>query len=575
MSRPRWPALLLLLLPGCGEEGGGELRFAGLADAECGAGATALFGKVPVRLALAGDGKLEQVSLTVDGGQAIEDKQTPFQFELDTSQLADGNVVLEATGKLVDGGERSATIRICVDNNGPKLELLAPAAGSTGLRAEDAVLTVRARATDPSGLELVTASLHAGGSFQHADCTPPGVPDLTCSLEPARLSLPLQPNQTIEAQLVVTARDKLGRESRLDRPLTLGTRLLWSHHVGAPVQWGAVVSPKGLVIVGTDAGTVVVVDTQSLQTSCTFTAPAVNGKADSVATPLTLSADGSSLYFATLNNLYAVSPDTCNKLWSATGLFAASQPALDEIAGVVYIGSYGTQAESGSLRAYGAASGSLLGSHAIAPVDEGVTSSPALTTDGQRVYIGSSDFQLYAVDVSKPAQMVDLWAYATAGKVETRPLVTPSRVYVAGSGKDSAIHAVDQGGQRDTAFNFSAQAGFFSSPRLGPGGLIYAGSLDGKLYAVDATSGKTVASYDTGRMIRAEPAFGPDGSVLAVSVDPGRLYAFTDKLALLWSAAPVAASEQIKASPVISGTAAYIVTTNGYLHAYDASAPGS
>lgn len=575
-----------LLLVGCGGDAdrSGELRFVGLSGGTCASGAAALFGKVPVRLALAsaepndaGSGGLRRVALVVGGGTPLEDSSPPFQVEVDTALLPDGDVTFEAAGELSGGGEVKASLQVCVDNGGPKLTLISPGSGSGAIKVEDAELVVRARATDPAGVLGVEATLAGGGAFHHAACTPPGGPDVTCQLRPTDLALALQPKQTTELTLRVVARDKLGRESSLERTLTLGTRLLWSVSAGAPIQWAPVVSPAGVIMVGTDAGSVLVIDPQTHTPICTYTALPVSGKADSVAAPMTLSADGSRLYLATLNRVIAVDTASCAELWSGTGLHAASRPALDEAAGVVYIGSYGTQAASGSLVAYGTANGTVLGTHPIAPIDGAVTSSPALSSDGKRVYIGSSDFKLYAVDASSPANMKTLWTYATAGKVESGPLVTSTRVYVAGSGKDRAVHAVDpQSGQIDSGFNFSAQAGFYSGPRPGPGGVLYIGSLDANLYAVDATTGKTLATYATGRMLRAEPAFGPGNVVFAVSVEPARLYALSDKLKLLWSATPSGgANERISASPTVHGDTVLIATSNGYLHALDATAPGS
>jgi outer membrane protein assembly factor BamB len=571
-------ALIVLaasLLPGCGDtdQHPSGLRFVGLEDGDCTTAKQALFGKVPLVLEHVGAGELTRVAVTVNGGSPMEDSEPPFQLQLDTTQLTDGAAKLEATGTDGSGESVTAAIQVCVDNNAPDLTVLSPDEG-TAIGIEDAALTVRARASDPSGVESVVAQIDVGGAHQEVTCTPPGAQEVSCALKPGDLGLVLTPNSDSTLVLTVTARDKRGREASVNRELSVSTRLLWSYHAGAAISWAVAVGPGGSVAVGTDVGGIHVVDAGGNKI-CSWTAPPVGGKAEGVAAPLTLSDDGTRLFFATTQRFHGLNPATCTPLWPPqSGLFYASQPAYDPGSGVVYIGTYGTITTKGSLLAIGAGGGQLVGSFPLTDVvNEAVTGSPALSADNKTVYIGSSNFKLYAVDATDPASMKLSWSYPTGGKVETKPLVTPGRIYL--SSRDKAIHAIDPGtGQKIPEFNFTAKAGFLSGPVFGTeSGLLYAGSLDLQLYAVDFT-GKVAASYETGRMMYSSPAIGPGGTVFAVQTLPGRIYALTPKLQLLWSIQPGTEKDQLKGSPVVSGQTVYIGSTNGFLYALDAS-PGS
>src|SRR5438309_1152012 len=57
-----------------------------------------------------------------------------------------------------------------------------------------------------------------------------------------------------------------------------------------------------------------------------------------------------------------------------------------------------------------------------------VKSSPAIV--GNRVYVGSDDGRLYAIDFAKG---IKLWDFKTEGTVESSPLVMGNRVYVGSS----------------------------------------------------------------------------------------------------------------------------------------------
>jgi len=562
------PASLIPL--GCGTSDPSDIAVFGLQAGDCGPSAVALFGKVPIRLAPIGGGDFSRVSLRVGASTTIEDDSAPFQLELDTTQLPDGKAQLVISGVGRGGDTVSKNLDVCVDNNGPQLTLLAPKAdASVGI--EDSGLRVRVRATDPLGVKQITATLGMPGVTQQRACDPPEGPDATCVLDPGKLSLSFGTAGSATLSLTVTARDQAGRESQVKRELKVKTRLNWRYFAGGPIRWAVANLPSGNVVVGTDAGTVRLVD-QSGKEVCGWVAPAFNGRAEGIASAPTINADGSLAIFTTTKHVCAINTTNCKSAWCQSGLYFRSRPAIDNTKAIVYVGRYGENAAKGTLVAYRLATGAPVGSTPITETNNAaVVSSPTISADGNTVYIGSSDFKLYAIDSSDPTKLKQRWTYKTGAKIETRPLVTGGRIYITGF--DGQIHALDPAGAKLSSFTFKAQAPFTSEAISSVDGTIYAGNLDEWLYALNS-SGKEVNKFKIGRMHFTAPAAGQKGTVFAAQTKPGRLYGLTSKLAQVWSFRPSANDEhEFRATPLVVGNALYIGNTNGFLYSLDASPP--
>ena len=150
-----------------------------------------------------------------------------------------------------------------------------------------------------------------------------------------------------------------------------------------------------------------------------------------------------------------------------------------------------------------------------------IVSSPAVV--GGIVYVGSADRNLYAVDAAT-GQM--RWKFNARGDVNSSPAVVDGVVYFAGLSGD--LYAVDAAtGKLRWAFategerRFSAPGLFtalpsretmpdpwdfyLSSPAV-VDGVVYFGSGDGHVYAVDAATGRLRWEYKTGSVVHASPA---------------------------------------------------------------------
>ena len=162
-----------------------------------------------------------------------------------------------------------------------------------------------------------------------------------------------------------------------------------------------------------------------------------------------------------------------------------------------------------------------------------VLSSPAIA--GDKLYFGSSDHSLYALDLATGALK---WKFKSDGRITSSPAVSANVVYFGSF--DGKFYAVDAatgqlkwkfqtGGERRFAakhlhgaepasetmpdpFDF-----YLSSPVIWNGG-VYFGSGDTNVYALDAVSGNLKWKFKTGDVVHGSPAIS-DGNLYVGSWD--------------------------------------------------------
>lgn len=97
-------------------------------------------------------------------------------------------------------------------------------------------------------------------------------------------------------------------------------------------------------------------------------------------------------------------------------------------------------------------------------------------------------------------------------------------------------------------WTFRADNAIYSSPALGKNGLLYVGSDDGIVYALDAATGGWRWQFPTGDVVSSSPAIGPDGTVYVGSLN-GRVYALNGTTgAKLWD---FLVGDWLRSSPAI------------------------
>lgn len=170
---------------------------------------------------------------------------------------------------------------------------------------------------------------------------------------------------------------------------------------------------------------------------------------------------------------------------------------------------------------------------------------------GGRVFIGSDDGHLYALDAATGRK---LWAFRTGEAIEATPLVLDGAVYFGDSaGELRALDAVS-GAQKwsyKTEDKILGGANWFRSTNGAD--RIVVGSYDFKVHCVDAASGKAVWTFETSNYVNGTPAVaggriifgGCDGKLHALDSESGR------------QIAEIEAGAYVAGSPALAGSRAF------------------
>jgi outer membrane protein assembly factor BamB/dienelactone hydrolase len=165
-----------------------------------------------------------------------------------------------------------------------------------------------------------------------------------------------------------------------------------------------------------------------------------------------------------------------------------------------------------------------------------------------------------------PSQVVGkapTWMFATGGRILSSPAVVGGVVYVGS--EDHLLYAVDaaSGSLRWK----SATAGPITATPAVSGGVVYVGSQDGELHAFDAATGAPRWSTSLGTLVDGSPVVST-GTVY-VGGNNGVLYALDAVTgATKWTAAT---GRMIQFPPAVSGTVVYAGSNTGTLSAFVAS----
>ncbi len=246
------------------------------------------------------------------------------------------------------------------------------------------------------------------------------------------------------------------------------------------------------------------------------------------------------------NNVYALEAPTGKFVWKyPAGGGVATTPCVIE--DLVVFGSI-----DGSVHAVEARSGRVSWT---ASTKGKIFSSPY--GEFGHVFIGSDDRNLYAIHA--PTGRV-AWTYAADGAIRTRPLLRENMIMFACQA--GMVYALSL--NRTMRWRFRARRGFLSSPVIAKD-LLFIGSLDWNIYALDLRSGWAAWRYRTGGAIISTPAvseklvlFGAaDSYFYALDLEEGRL---------VWR---YQAEGQITGSPVVSGDSVYFGGVDGNLYNLD------
>jgi outer membrane protein assembly factor BamB len=214
---------------------------------------------------------------------------------------------------------------------------------------------------------------------------------------------------------------------------------------------------------------------------------------------------------------------------------------------------------SGAIRALRATDGSIAWEH---KTDDPVYSTPAVA--GGRVVIGSTGGAILALD-ARTGELV--WKVQTGGPVVASPSVADGVVYIGSS--DHVFRAI--GLNAGTAvWSFDGVEGFVETRALVAGGFVVFGAWDGRLYALDAKTGKLAWTWTGERPSRYySPAacwpVAAEGRVFVVTPGPWMTALDLGSGREIWGTDNLAVRESIGLSA--DGRRVYVRTTENVIAA--------
>ncbi|HJU65710.1 MAG TPA: PQQ-binding-like beta-propeller repeat protein [Gemmatimonadaceae bacterium] len=212
-----------------------------------------------------------------------------------------------------------------------------------------------------------------------------------------------------------------------------------------------------------------------------------------------------------------------------------------------------------------------------------VVSSPTIV--GGTVYVGSNDGHVYALDLATGDRR---WATDLGSGVGSSPAVGAGLVYV--TVRDGAIHALDAAnGVRRwrvatgklVPFPWGHESGdvWVSSPTF-IDNTIVVGSADGRVYRIDAATGRVRWRAPTAGRIRGSPAIA--GGRVYIGAFDGRVYCFDLSSGReIWKHDTEGVSlnsanygfdrRSVQSSPAVDNGTVYVGARDGFLYAIDAA----
>lgn len=217
----------------------------------------------------------------------------------------------------------------------------------------------------------------------------------------------------------------------------------------------------------------------------------------------------------------------------------------------------------------------------------GVSASPVVA--GGRLFVATESGNLHAIDMTTHKTA---WHYHTEGAIASTPAVAGERIHFLS--RDGYLYTLSLDGQLLWRFRtggeprFAAVGGYGLDASLGPvpdpwdlyqssplvrDGVVYFGSSDGHVRALDAETGRLLWAYDAGDPVHSSPAWA-DGKIV-VGTWGTKLLALDAKTGALDWAFQGGAERKlsimlgITAAPSVDGDTVYAGARDGFVYALD------
>jgi eukaryotic-like serine/threonine-protein kinase len=185
---------------------------------------------------------------------------------------------------------------------------------------------------------------------------------------------------------------------------------------------------------------------------------------------------------------------------------------------------------------------------------------PMLTSDGQLIVAGY-DYGLYSLD---PSDGSINWKFSGArDRYIGSVLVSGDMIYAPNA--DYKLYALNLEGELQ--WSFEAEQSFWSPP-VADGKTLFIGSLDRKLYALDASSGEKVWQKDLGAAILCSPVTGTDLPLFVAAFDGSLLALDKSTGDILWQESY---DGRLWSTPALQDGLLYFGDDLGVIRAVDAS----
>jgi outer membrane protein assembly factor BamB/tRNA A-37 threonylcarbamoyl transferase component Bud32 len=146
----------------------------------------------------------------------------------------------------------------------------------------------------------------------------------------------------------------------------------------------------------------------------------------------------------------------------------------------------------------------------------GVTSTPCVDLAEGILFVGSTDWNIYALD-ARSGWVV--WRTRTNGPVISSPDLAHGVVFVGSA--DKHVYALDARTGR-SLWKYQTEGQVTSSPKFA-NGAVYFGSVDHYIYSLDAETGELRWRFKTGGPVASSPAL--DGDIVYIGSTDRRVYA--------------------------------------------------
>ncbi len=243
------------------------------------------------------------------------------------------------------------------------------------------------------------------------------------------------------------------------------------------------------------------------------------------------------------------------ELWSFTTPTGdvKTKPAIRSNGSRVYFGS-----DDGNLYAVNS-DGSLNWTYTTSGA---VQSSPLLSSDASVVYVGSDDLNVYAVNSDSSLK----WTYTTGGAVKSSPEVSANGLAVYVGSEDNFLYSIDTTDGSEN-WKYLTSGAIRGKPTVhSSDGTIYIGSMDGKVYAIDPADGSKKWEYDTGQPVESSPTLNSNETVIYIGSNDDYLYAIETDGSFKWRFPTIG---DVKTKPAINSSdgTIYIGSMDGKLYA--------